>query len=57
MLGAKRSTIGKVQIKVQGALRELEAITDSEEELSTNTIVKVKEVVSAELLLVEKLSK
>ncbi len=56
-IGAKRSKIGKVQIKVQGALRELEAITDSEEDLSTNTIVKVIEVVSAELLLVEKISK
>jgi len=56
-IGAKRGSIGKIQIKVQGALRELEAITDSEEELPTNTIIKVVEVVSAELLLVEKLSK
>jgi hypothetical protein len=56
-IGAKRSSMGKIQIKVQGALRELEAITDSEEELSTNTIIKVVAVVSAELLLVEKLSK
>ena len=56
-IGAKRSTIGKVQIKVQGSLRELEAITDEEEELKTSTIVKVVEVVSSELLLVEKISK
>lgn len=53
-IGAKRSNIGKVQIKVQGSLRELEAITDSPETLSTTTIVKVVDIVSAELLLVEK---
>lgn len=56
-IGENRSKIGKVQIKVQGSLRELEAITDSDEELKTTTIVKVLDVVSAELLLVEKLSK
>lgn len=56
-IGGKRSKIGKVQINVQGSLRELEAITDEEEDLNTGTIVKVKEIVGAELLLVEKLSK
>ncbi len=55
-IGANRSTVGKIQIKVQGSLRELEAITDSSEELRTATMVRVKEVVSSELLLVEKLS-
>ena len=54
-IGAKRSKVGKIQIKVQGSLRELEAITDSETDLATTSIVKVKEVVSAELLLVEKI--
>ena len=33
-VGANRSSIGKVQIKVQGALRELEALTDSEKDLT-----------------------
>ena len=56
-IGANRSSIGKVQIKVQGSLRELEAITDSDEELASQTLIKVKEVVSAEILLVEKLTK
>ena len=56
-IGAKRSEIGKIQIKVQGSLRELEAITDDNDELKTNTIIKVLEVVSDEILLVEKLSK
>ncbi len=55
-IGANRSEIGKIQIKVQGSLRELEAITDDNEELKTNSIIKVVEVVSDELLLVEKLS-
>jgi hypothetical protein len=56
-IGAERSKMGKVQIKVQGSLRELEAITDEIEELKTGSMVKVTEVVSAEILLVEKLSK
>ncbi|WP_115878151.1 hypothetical protein [Lutibacter oceani] len=56
-IGAKRSKMGKVQIKVQGSLRELEAITDEEEDLKTGTMVKVTEIVSAEILLVEKISK
>lgn len=55
-IGAKRSNIGKIQIKVQGSLRELEAITDASEDLKTSTIIKVTKVVSDELLLVEKLS-
>ena len=56
-IGANRSKIGKVQIKVQGSLRELEALTDDEADLNTGTIVKVSKIISAELLLVEKLSK
>lgn len=56
-IGANRSSIGKIQIKVQGALRELEAITDNDTDIKTNEIVKVIEVVSAELLLVEKFKK
>jgi hypothetical protein len=55
-IGANRSKIGKVQIKVQGSLRELEAITDNDEELKTTTIIRVVEIVSTEILLVEKLS-
>tara|TARA_B110000196_G_C20802064_1_gene500646 strand:- start:55 stop:648 length:594 start_codon:yes stop_codon:yes gene_type:complete len=56
-IGANRSKIGKIQIKVQGSLRELEAITDAEEDLKTTSIVKVIAVISDELLLVEQLSK
>lgn len=56
-IGANRSSSGKVQIKVQGSLRELEAITDSVVDLKTKSLVKVVEIVSDELLLVEKLTK
>lgn len=55
-IGANRSSIGKIQIKVQGSLRELDAITNSDEKLATTTIIKVTGVVSDELLLVEKLT-
>lgn len=56
-IGAERSKMGKVQIKVQGSLRELEAITDELEDLKTGAMVKVTKIVSAEILLVEKISK
>lgn len=56
-IGANRSRSGKVQINVQGSLRELEAISDANEDLPTKSLVKVTEIVSDELLLVEKLTK
>jgi hypothetical protein len=56
-IGKNRSTLGKIQIKVQGSLRELEAITDDDEDLTQGNVIKVLEVVSGELLLVEKLKK
>ena len=56
-IGKNRSKIGKISIKVQGSLRELEALTDENEDLATSTVVKVVEVISAELLLVKKLTK
>ncbi len=54
-IGANRSKIGKIQIKVQGSLRELEALTDADEDLKTGSLVRVSEVISSEILLVEKL--
>ncbi|MFT5780217.1 MAG: hypothetical protein ACI837_003178 [Crocinitomicaceae bacterium] len=56
-IGANRSNIGKIHLKVQGSLRELEAITDADEDLKTSSLIKVLEVISDELLLVEKLTK
>lgn len=56
-VGKERSTIGKIQIKVQGSLRELEALTDDTDDLVQGNVIKVTEIVSGELLLVEKLKK
>ena len=56
-IGANRSKTGKVQMRVQGSLRELEALTDEDKDLTTGTVVKVTEIVSAELLVVETLTK
>jgi hypothetical protein len=51
---AKRSNMGKVQIKIQSSLRELDAITDEEEDLQTSSIVKVIDIINDNVLLVEK---
>ena len=52
-VGANRSKIGKIQIKVQGALRELEALTDADENLTQGKVIKVIEVTSKGILIVE----
>ena len=52
-VGANRSRIGKVQITVQGSLRELQALTDADTDLTTNTVVKVLEVTANGILIVE----
>lgn len=52
-VGANRSKIGKVQIKVQGALRELEALTDYEEDLVQGNVIKVIEVTNNGILIIE----
>lgn len=54
-IGAKRSSMGKVQIRVQGSLRELKAMTDDEEDIKTTSIVRVTDIVSSEILLVTKI--
>jgi hypothetical protein len=56
-LGAKRSKIGKVSINVQGALRELDALTDEDMDLVMGNVVKVKEVTDNGILIVELLNK
>lgn len=52
-VGANRSKIGKVQIKVQGALRELEALTDANQDLHQGNIVIVTAVTNNGLLIIE----
>ncbi len=51
-IGANRSRMGKVQITVQGALRELDALTDEEKDLPTHTVITVKEITSNGILIV-----
>jgi len=51
---AKRGNIGKVSLMVQGSLRELEAITDDEEDLKNGMVISVKEVINGNLLLISK---
>ena len=52
----KRTKIGKVSIRIQGSLRELDALTDSETPLKTGTVIKVKEVTPNGILIIEKLN-
>lgn len=56
-IGGNRSKIGKVSITVQGTLRELEALTDAESDLTQGNVVKVKEVTDNGILIVELLNK
>jgi hypothetical protein len=49
---AKRGGIGKVQVKVMGVLRTLDAITDDAEDLKNGQIISVAKVLSNNILLV-----
>jgi hypothetical protein len=54
-IGARRSKIGKVQVKIQGTLRELDALSDSETDLKTGTVIKVIDTTSNGILIVKNL--
>lgn len=54
---AKRAGVGKINITIQNSFKELEAITDDENSISTGTVVKVTDIVSDRILLVEKITK
>lgn len=56
-VGANRSKIGKVSVTVQGTLRELDALTDEENDLVLGNVVRVKEVTDNGILIVELLNK
>ncbi|MCB0459452.1 MAG: hypothetical protein KDC74_05475 [Flavobacteriaceae bacterium] len=55
-IGAKRSKIGKAHVRIQGALRELEALTDAETDLKSGTVIKVNKVTDNGILIVEPLN-
>ena len=50
---AGRSGAGKVQITISGAVREYDAVTESEEPLKTGTSIRVVDAVDSNTLLVE----
>ncbi len=52
LIPARRGGFGKVHIKVQGSLHELQAITDDEDTIPTGKLVKVTDVVNDSVLLV-----
>ncbi|PNQ74934.1 hypothetical protein C1T31_02025 [Hanstruepera neustonica] len=56
-IGANRSKMGKAHVRIQGALRELEALSDSDIELKSGTVIKVKDVTDNGILIVEPLNK
>lgn len=54
-IGANRSRMGKISIDVQGSKRELSALSDENEDLKQGDVIKVTQVITGEILLVEKL--
>jgi hypothetical protein len=48
----KRSSLGKVQLKVQGALRTLDAMTDDEDDIATGKLIRVTDIINDHILLV-----
>lgn len=56
-VGANRTKMGKVSIRVQGTLRELEALSDSLIELKSGTLIQVVDVTSNGILIVEQTKK
>lgn len=53
-INAKRGNIGRVSIKVQGSLRELEAITDDENDLVVGNVIEVTDIIGDNVLLITK---
>lgn len=49
---ARRNGIGKVHIKMQGSLQELQAITDDSAEIPTGKLIKVTDVLNNHILIV-----
>ncbi len=55
-VGANRSSMGKAHVKIQGALRELDALTDASTDLKSGTVIKVKSVTENGILIIEQLN-
>ena len=55
-IGANRASIGKVSVNVQGALRELDALTDENKDLKQGNVVEVRDVTDNGILIVQLLN-
>lgn len=53
---ALRGGVGKVHIQIQGTLRELDAVTDDEDDLPTGSVITVTDIINGNLLIVTKSS-
>ncbi|HLW33427.1 MAG TPA: hypothetical protein VKX40_14285 [Aequorivita sp.] len=53
-IGANRSRIGKVHIKIQGGVRELDALTDETSDLHQGDIITVTQITGTGILIVNK---
>jgi hypothetical protein len=51
---AQKKGLGKVQVKVQGALRTLEAMTEETDDIKTGSLIEVMDVINDQILLVKK---
>lgn len=51
---ASRGNIGKISVKIQGSLRELDAMTDEKDDLPTGTVVLITRVMEGNILIVER---
>ena len=56
-IGGNRTKMGKISVRVQGTLRELEALSDSLSELKSGTIIQVVDVTSNGILIVQETKK
>ena len=53
---AERQGLGKVQVNFQGSLRELDAMTDDDNEIPTGSLIQVLEIINNQYLLVTKVN-
>ena len=53
---AEREGMGKVQLKVQGSIRTLDALTDDDEAIPTGSLIQVLEIINNQYLLVTKIN-
>ncbi len=53
---SERQGLGKVQVNIQGSIRELDAMTDDVSEIPTGALIQVLEIINNQYLLVTKVN-